>query len=217
MNYKKHYNALINKAKNRILDGYYEIHHIVPRCLGGDDNPENLIKLTPEEHYVAHQLLVKIYPNEPKLIYAAYAMILNSKNTKRNNKIYGWIRRKLSQEARKRTGSKNGSYGSFWITNGKESKRIKDSNIPEGWVLGRTIPNKCPVCDRKISKNSKFCSDHKIIKWDHLKDAAMKKIKNSYFINNGIIDKRIQPGDDIPEGFQKGRINGLRKAKPPKH
>lgn len=62
MNYVAQYLKLIERARNRILDGYKERHRVKPRCLGGDDVQENLVYLTPEEHYVAHQLLVKIYP-----------------------------------------------------------------------------------------------------------------------------------------------------------
>jgi len=51
MDYQKIYNNLINCEITRT--GYVEKHHILPRCLGGLDNKENLIKLYPEEHYLA--------------------------------------------------------------------------------------------------------------------------------------------------------------------
>ena len=70
MDYTKHYNLLIERAKNRLLECYTERHHIVPRCMGGSDDLDNLVDLTPEEHYVAHQLLVKMHPGEHKLVYA---------------------------------------------------------------------------------------------------------------------------------------------------
>ena len=99
MNYQKHYNILINRAKNRLLEGYVEKHHIIPRCMNGSNDIENIVSLTPEEHYVAHQLLVKIYPNEPKLIYAAKMMTVKSPDHKRrNNKLYGWLRKHVSKQ-----------------------------------------------------------------------------------------------------------------------
>ena len=55
MNYKKHYDALIVRSKIRILTGYTEKHHILPKCMGGDNSKHNIVRLTPEEHYVAHQ------------------------------------------------------------------------------------------------------------------------------------------------------------------
>ena len=38
----------------------------------------------------------------------------------------------------KKMGNKNGSYGSMWITNGKENKKVYDGIIPNGWHKGRT-------------------------------------------------------------------------------
>lgn len=40
---------------------YSERHHITPRCLGGDDSPENLIRMGAGDHYFAHLLLAKIH------------------------------------------------------------------------------------------------------------------------------------------------------------
>jgi uncharacterized protein YfkK (UPF0435 family) len=96
MNYERIYNQLIERAKYRIIndDEYYETHHIIPKCLGGKDYKENLINLYPEEHYVAHQLLVKIYPNNTKLIFAAFMMAVSNSKMGRNNKLYGWIKRR---------------------------------------------------------------------------------------------------------------------------
>ena len=74
MNYRQHYTNLISRARNRVLEIYTESHHIIPRCLGGTDDPLNLVDLTPEEHYVAHQLLVKMYPSNRSLIFAAHLM-----------------------------------------------------------------------------------------------------------------------------------------------
>lgn len=79
--------------------GYVESHHILPRCLGGLDNKENLVELYPEEHYLAHLLLCKIYPNNQKLLYAAMNMSSGSmiNNGKRSNKAYGWLRRQYAE------------------------------------------------------------------------------------------------------------------------
>jgi len=117
MNYTKHYNLLIQKAQTRQLEGYVERHHIVPRCIGGTDDKSNLVELTPEEHYVAHQLLVKMYPDNDSLVYAANKMTVSSKKVKRTNKRYGWLKRKYLKVCKKRIGDKNPSFGSKWYTN----------------------------------------------------------------------------------------------------
>jgi hypothetical protein len=104
MNYKKIYETLIQKAKNRVTNEqtYYERHHIIPKCMNGTDDEDNLVHLLPEEHYICHLLLIKIYPNEPKLIYAANMM------GNRNNKSYGWVKRKFAiQNSLDHTGMKH--------------------------------------------------------------------------------------------------------------
>jgi hypothetical protein len=60
----KRYYRFINSRPNRIkqLNDGLEVHHILPRSLGGSNNKENLIALTPREHYIAHLILVKSFP-----------------------------------------------------------------------------------------------------------------------------------------------------------
>lgn len=96
MNYKKHYDKLIERSKARILEGYVEKHHILPKCLGGTDDRENLAILTPEEHFLAHQLLIKIYPGNRDLIYATQLMTTHHTNARVNNKLFGWIRKQCA-------------------------------------------------------------------------------------------------------------------------
>ena len=40
---------------------YYHNHHIIPKHIGGTDDPSNLVKLTIEEHSEAHRLLYEQY------------------------------------------------------------------------------------------------------------------------------------------------------------
>jgi hypothetical protein len=139
MNYIRIYNQLIDRARNRDLVGYGEKHHVIPRCLGGDDSKENLVKLTPEEHYVAHQLLIKMYPNNHALAKAAAMMISN----RPTNKMYGWIRRRFSiAKSIEQSGQGNSQFGSRWAHNPitKENKKIK-GDLEEGWVYGRYKPS----------------------------------------------------------------------------
>lgn len=104
MDYQKIYTALIERAKTRVLSCYTETHHILPWCMNGSDAPENKVELTPEEHYIAHQLLVQIHPTNDKLVFAAKIMA----STRCNNKLYGWLKRKFAAAVVKRhTGRKN--------------------------------------------------------------------------------------------------------------
>ena len=74
MNYEKNYIALIEKhgSSSKPIAGYFERHHILPKCMGGKDDYENLIYLSARCHLLAHWLLMKAFP-EVKGLKVAYA------------------------------------------------------------------------------------------------------------------------------------------------
>jgi|GEM_PF-5799655 len=87
MNYYKIYNQICQRAKSELEQrklhkkngGYYEGHHIIPKCLGGKGkssnwNDENIIPLTAGEHFLCHLLLCEIYPRNKKIKYISWAM-----------------------------------------------------------------------------------------------------------------------------------------------
>lgn len=101
MNYQKIYNDLISRAQAReSLSEYKETHHIIPRCMGGSDDKENLVELTAREHFIAHWLLCKIY-DTPGLKKAFGLMCLTGKNRsyKISSQLYELGRRRLSEAA----------------------------------------------------------------------------------------------------------------------
>lgn len=153
MDYSKHYQRLIDRAKHRVVVSYTETHHIVPRCLGGSDDAENLVALTPEEHYVAHQLLVKIYPNHCGLVHAANMMVRN----RPSNKLYGWLKRKFSiAMSERQQGSGNTQYGTMWIHNEtlRVSQKISAADpIPNDWKIGRVLDWDCYFNKLKKKQN----------------------------------------------------------------
>lgn len=102
MNYRRIHDAIIQRARDRsdncIVESYYEIHHVIPKCLGGTDEAHNLVRLTASEHFVIHQLLVKIYPEESKLAYAASMLTVSSSRHERvNNKYYSWLKKRFAE------------------------------------------------------------------------------------------------------------------------
>jgi hypothetical protein len=111
VNYQKIYDSLISRARNRVLEGYTEKHHIIPKCLDGTDDAANLVALTAEEHFLAHQLLVKLHPENRKLIFAAHMMTRSNGKNPRNNKEYSWLRKRRSELISKSMkGVKRGKY-----------------------------------------------------------------------------------------------------------
>jgi hypothetical protein len=99
MDYCKIYTNLIEKGRNRVLPNgvYKERHHIIPRCMGGNDNKNNLVYLTWLEHLTAHNLLVKMFPDIPCLVYAARSMIRAKDGRILNRKEAAWIRERWSK------------------------------------------------------------------------------------------------------------------------
>lgn len=63
MNYAKIYDDLIEHRKMlpKVAGVYYERHHIIPKCLGGTNDSENLVYLTADDHFVAHLLLARVH------------------------------------------------------------------------------------------------------------------------------------------------------------
>lgn len=61
--YSKWYFLFIDSRKHRTIPKttYTEIHHILPKSIGGSELKDNLIKLTAKEHFFAHLLLAKMF------------------------------------------------------------------------------------------------------------------------------------------------------------
>ena len=114
MNYERIYNQLVEKCKVRGLDKksvdyYTELHHIIPRSLGGDNSQDNLVMLSGREHYIAHMLLWKAFPKESALKYAAM-MMSNRAVCKVNSHIYSALKEDFAKS----------------VSETKRGKRFKD-------------------------------------------------------------------------------------------
>ena len=170
MNYELQYEKLINRAKDRKINGYTERHHIIPKCMNGTDEKDNLVDLTAREHFIAHLLLLKIYPKQYGLIKAVMMMTVGNSIQKEHrsmNRMYSWLKEKHSNEmSRLQNGNKNSQYGTIWVSNLdlKESKKFPKDEFStweqEGWLKGRVIDFKekhCAYC-KSIIKTGMFCS-----------------------------------------------------------
>lgn len=90
MNYKKIYETIIENAKQNTSGGYTESHHIMPKCVGGTDDKDNLVELSAREHFICHLLLAKMYPDSG-LIHAVWYM---SNIGRYNSKEYAYLKEK---------------------------------------------------------------------------------------------------------------------------
>jgi len=108
MNYKKIYDSLMIKARSekRLKDEevYYEAHHIIPKCMGGegnyrsDPNHSNIVLLTSREHFLCHWLLAEIHTHHRGIIYAFHKMCIRVSSKKMNryvpsSRVYEYAKR----------------------------------------------------------------------------------------------------------------------------
>ena len=86
--YKQWHDNIIARGKKRKLIGYKEVHHILPKSLGGSNDKSNLVELTAREHFIVHMLLCKftIGQAKMKMSYGFHAMC-SFKNARRYNKV----------------------------------------------------------------------------------------------------------------------------------
>jgi hypothetical protein len=205
MNYRRIYDELISRARMREAAGYVERHHIVPKCIGGDNSPDNLVTLTPEEHYVAHQLLVKIYPDHAGIAWAAIAMTAKGNG----NKLYGWLRRRYSLS---RVGSPR-----FWMRGDgnpsrSEAVRQKISQSKKGT---RRKPFSKQWLQNLSASHKRHAATADYVPVSRRPGAAEKigaAMRGRKWITDGAENHLVHVTGDLPDGWRLGRIerNGRR-------
>lgn len=145
MNYKQIYDDLMLKSTGRKKgEGvYYESHHIMPRSMGGSDDISNKALLTGREHFIAHRLLTKIYPENTGLHYSVYRTTVSSSNQSRGltSRMIELGKIANSIAAKGRTGNKNSFYGKEHtpefiekqIQRGRQKLKEKNPNYGNRW------------------------------------------------------------------------------------
>ncbi len=129
------YNSIITNSKLQYRNkenSYYESHHIIPKCMGGEDDSCNLVLLTAREHYICHHLLTK-FTNHDKIHYAFWAMCNQSNSNQERNyivtsHIYEKAKIKFSQLQSKRLMGIKPKYTMTDEHRMKLKERMKNSN-----------------------------------------------------------------------------------------
>lgn len=177
------YNLIINKAKSRVIETYTETHHIIPKCLGGSNDDSNLVELTAREHLICHRLLVKMYPNNIS-IHRAY----NAMGTRCG------FSSKLFEESRK--------FISSHQTGTKLSKEIREKMSKTRKGVPKTEETKAKMSKPKTEETKR--------KMSLAQKGNTKGCKNKgtfFWINNGIVGKRISSNEEVPIGWERGHRN----------
>lgn len=158
MNYQKIYNNIIQKYKDLNLSKkdnlYIETHHIIPRCIGGTNEKDNLVNLTAKAHFICHLLLPKIYKNnfnKYTRLFQALFMMSVMKNSKQDRHIitskqYEKIRIKYA-EFRKNTHQSEES-------NEKRRQKLLGRKVWDKGLTKETSPI-LKLIGEKVSKSNK--------------------------------------------------------------
>lgn len=190
-------------------------HHILPRCLGGTDEEENLISLSYTDHAKAHVLLAKAYPNNLSLSHAAYLMTPESEDEE--------LRNMHLENLRSSTIRRNKEY--FFMHRGEDEIYVKRVNKETYETLGY-IEGMSPSHRKKLGESH--------VGGHHTEETKRKQreiLKNLHvgdiWINNGSSQKTIPPSEFSyyeSLGYSKGRLpfsedhlSNLRKPKSKEH
>ncbi len=152
MNYKAIHDSIIERGRNRTREEgvYYENHHVIPKCEGGDPNGET-VPLIFKEHRAVHFLRYKITGNTNHL-HAYNLMKYGGEEGRRKNarkaakmvKNYGGMASKEWREDNPEKcftfsskGGKIGSYTFSWYWWNDGERNTRSMECPgDGWVRG---------------------------------------------------------------------------------
>ena len=98
LHYLNRYNNFIGALKEQTIDGYYELHHIIPKSSGGSNAKSNLIALTARQHYIAHWMLWKAYGEN--MTRAFFMMSSVGRYERVNSKTYDKARIEYSKQVK---------------------------------------------------------------------------------------------------------------------
>ena len=173
-------------------------HHIIPKHMGGTDDPSNLIELTREEHAQAHMTLYEEFGKREDL--GAYYLITGQ-----------------TDEAAKIASSLGGKVqGKINAENGHMRNIQKMSDCSEAGKKGgaATIASGKGAFGNPIER-LKSCSKggkvqgKKNAESGHLKRIAQipsKKNRGMIWITNGSKNMMVESENNIPIGYRRGKV-----------
>lgn len=161
------YDQIVERAKNRVLEGYGEKHHIVPRSEGGRDNEENIVNLSAREHFICHWLLHRMDTSIRSRAVSFWLMARNTGSSKQNrtqlvsSRAYEEARKAFSESMK---GENSPLYGTTMSEEVKEKIRKKVKGFKHSdeakrkvseRLKGRPKPPRSEEHCRKLSEYAK--------------------------------------------------------------
>ena len=187
------YQRFIDSLRNQRIEGVCEVHHILPVSMGGTNDKDNLIQLTPRQHYIAHWMLWKAYGG--KMAQAFYFMNNLNKVRRIGGRTYEKLKAETKVELSKQfSGAGNPFYGR------KMDKELRKHLSGVKVEMFKSISKDDP----RIIQISKLRPS----KEDYKKQG--KVMSSLVWMNDGVRSYRVKPNDvdeKLNEGLVKGRIH----------
>ncbi len=225
------YCNIVNCAKQqgriKSRNQYYERHHIIPKSIGGTNDPTNLVLLTPKEHFVCHHLLTKCTEgtDKSKMIYAFWGLT-NAWGRLRTkivitSKVYEALKKDVAKlislnntgrtftmsEAAKKTisiskmGEKNPMFGK--PSPGRGTRRPGVGGRPRGSKWSPTERANKMAVRMQPGYYDYTKNPERNKKISNAKKGRPGPAKGKFWFNNGIIETWA---GICPDGFTKGRL-----------
>ena len=198
--YTSTYLRIISNAATRVAPHQCEAHHILPRSLGGANDPLNLVLLTPREHYICHLLLTKMTTGEDRqrMVFAV-VMMTHTRNIKFNGRLYEALKKQRSATLSLR----------------KKGRKFKDMSDAEQRALekawsanrGKTLS----VESVQARQQTRLDRGVVAIPPNHTgrkrSSTTVDKLSGLRWYNNGTRNIRVQYNDPPPIGYIPGRCS----------
>lgn len=192
------YNELIKFAKernwNRDSYEYLELHHVLPKNMGGDDSPDNLVFLKVGEHVEAHYLFALEHEWNKKIYYAnlnSAWLIIHGKtmgseirsiyisdwlSNKDNEKLLETIKLSLKGQPMKERVIKKQPH--YWMAlNTRYPSFVTEKSIFKYLQMGYVQLKDCPICHNANSDESFACCKEHEAQYLSQKKEEYKKLK----------------------------------------
>jgi hypothetical protein len=198
MDYVKIYNNLMGRARDRVLDTYTETHHIIPRCMGGSDDMDNLVNLTYREHFIAHWLLYRIHPTNSKIAFAFTAMTMDKYGNKLVEGQWTPSSRQLEELKIARIKARRGRPHTA-----ETRKKISESNKGKKRTTQRTLSD---ITKERMSQSA-------YNRWSNPSDNVISGIERMKMKKTGV--KRNPMSDDVKARISEGVKSSHSRATEP--
>lgn len=157
-------NILDTRGRFNCGEEYHERHHILPKCLGGSNEDDNLIDLFAREHFIAHKLLTTEHPDNKSLVFAWTCMAFPKNNYEQRYEIspeeYEEAKKAISKAMSGRVVSEETKKK---LSESKKGKllSIETKNKLSESLKGRTLSDEWKKKISEANKGKTFSEEHK--------------------------------------------------------